>query len=504
MSTSLWRNNCLPASLAQFGEQLGLLDGLLKGLEEQGRLAGRLSALHSYLTLEARALQEQREDNEQESVSCRAEEQRVQLEERSDDYLRKKARHEEILQKLSVVEATARDEGIALQQAQHRSRVIRAARVAGEIAQRRAETAGIEERLAAAKEQYDADGRLRRLEYSLRLLYGSRMDAIADVVTGLNADRYDRERCSSEADHELQAADREKGLLDTERGQLEERCSASEKEEREVLRRIGLSLRRNLLGELDTADIARAGALLGKARDSLVGERSKLMAEKDAGVQRCRQIDVYLREFRADCGEEKVALSGLEREIGQYEQDERAIGEILKRYALAPELRFERERLAAAFGQHLQELDGRRDEAARDRDEAEEALRSLKTGRLHIPQEWAEVLAGLDIEYDTGESYLRSQTPAIRQRLIEGNPILPYAFIMSGADIDRMAAVVADMKARRVIPADRLRGPGNEAGERRKGGQDRRGSRLCLSLRGPGARKRESGRAGGGVRATEG
>ena len=224
------------------------------------------------------------------------------------------------------------------------------------------------------------------------------------------------------------------------------------KEERKVSRRLDFNLRRNLLGELDAAEVAKAGEALGRAWDCLAGERSGLKAEKEAGVQRCRGIDGEARDLQADCAEAKSTLAGFGRDIAQYEREERAIEAILGRYGLAPELKFERERLAAAFGKLLQDLGARRDETASARDEAAEALRSLRNGLLHIPQEWAELLARLDIDYETGESYLRNQTPEIRQRLLEGNPVLPFTFIMSGADIDRVAGAAGSMTARRVIP----------------------------------------------------
>ena len=48
-----------------------------------------------------------------------------------------------------------------------------------------------------------------------------------------------------------------------------------EKEEREIMARLGLVLRRNLLGELEPVEVTRAGAVLGQARDGLAGEWSR-------------------------------------------------------------------------------------------------------------------------------------------------------------------------------------------------------------------------------------
>ena len=81
----------------------------------------------------------------------------------------------------------------------------------------------------------------------------------------------------------------------------------------------------------------------------------------------------------------KAALSGLERDISEYEQRSRRSG-ILNKYGYDPALRFDRERLSALFGQHVKNLEDRLEEAARVRNDAAESLASLKNGRC-TPEE---------------------------------------------------------------------------------------------------------------------
>jgi len=91
--------------------------------------------------------------------------------------------------------------------------------------------------------------------------------------------------------------------------------------------------------------------------------------------------------------------------------------------------------------------------AAGTRNEITEALSSIKNGHLHTSQELAAILAELDIQYDTGESYLRNQPPDIREKMLTGNPILPYTFILSRTDIRRIVESGGlDTVQRRIIP----------------------------------------------------
>jgi hypothetical protein len=161
----------LDGFLGIFRGQVDALTGLLQGLDGQKQLAGNLAALYGYLTSASGSLQEKYEDNELEIEACKAEEQRVRLEERSDDYWLRQSEYEKAFEKLKTAETMSSKTEEALQDAKERGSIMQAARLAEEICRKRSELSGIEERLSASKEQYDTDGRVRSLEYSLKLLY---------------------------------------------------------------------------------------------------------------------------------------------------------------------------------------------------------------------------------------------------------------------------------------------------------------------------------------------
>ncbi|MCL6635979.1 MAG: hypothetical protein K6T29_09490, partial [Peptococcaceae bacterium] len=442
----------LDGFLGTFREQVDALAGLLQGLDGQKKLAGQLSALYGYLTSETVSLQGKYEENQMEIEACKAEEQRVQLEERSNDYWLRRSEHQEALQKLKTAETMSSETETALQEAKVREKIMQAARLAEEIRRKRSELSGIEEKLSAAKEQYDTDGRVRSLEYSLKLLFEETLETIAADLTRLHEEKAEKESLMRQAGEDLRAADREKSSLDAEKGRLEERKNIFEKHEKEVQRKLGISLGRNLLGEMDAAEVRKTGAALENTRDELSKKVERLEDEKTAGAARRQGIDNEKKELQAAYAEEKTALNGIDRDIREYEQKEQEIKGILDKYGFDFDLRFDRERLTAAFGQKVKDLEVSLEEAARVRDDVTESLFSLKNGRLHTPEELASVLAGLDIQYDTGEAYLRGLPPEIRRTMLEGNPVLPYAFIMSRADMDRVAGAVSNLTMRRVIP----------------------------------------------------
>ncbi|MDD4238792.1 MAG: hypothetical protein PHT62_09600, partial [Desulfotomaculaceae bacterium] len=442
----------LDGFLGTFREQVDALAGLLQGLDEQKQLAGRLTALHGYLSVETGLLQEKYETNQQEFEACKAGERRVNLEERSHEYWLRYTAYEEILEKLHAAEAASGTTAESLQGAKVRQSLLQAARLAEEIGRKQSELSGIDEQLSAARKQYDTDGRVSSLEYSLKLLFEETLASVAAWLTRLQEEKAAKESQLGQAGEALRAIDGEKSSFEREKGGLEERQKNFERFEQEVRQKLDITPRRNLLGEMEAVSIQKTRAALEKARNDLSRQAASLEEEKAAGALRRQDIDPEQKELQEANAGEKTALSGIERDIREYEQTEREIKGLLDKYGFDFNSRFDRERLEAAFRQKVKDLEGRLEEAARVRDDASESLAALKNGRLHTSEELAAILAGLDIQYDTGEAYLRGLPPEARRTMLVGNPVLPYALIMARADLERVAVAVQGMTLRRVIP----------------------------------------------------
>lgn len=442
----------LDGFLEQFREQSGALERLLERLDEQQQLAGRLAALHSSLVAASEALRVKHEENEREIESCQAERQRVQLEERSQDCWQRKAENEQALERLARIEELRKKTEASLRDARQRSKVMQAAGFVEEISQKGSELSGVEEQLAVSTEQYDTDGRVRNLEYSLKVLLEKGLKANGAELIHLEEERATQVELLEQAKRAQQTADQEKSKADQDKGRLEESKKHFEEEESKVKHKLGITLLRNLLGELDAADVEKVRTGLEKYRDGLSEKGKQLEEEKRAGVERRQVIDSEQLELRKACSDEKVVLNDIDRDLREYERQEQEVRGVLDKYGLNFDLRFERGRLAADFRRIVSDIEERADAAVRVRDGAAESIASLKKGQLHTPQELASLLERMDIRYETGESYLRSQPPDIRQRLLANNPVLPYAFLIPKPDMELVAQAVEGMTMRQVIP----------------------------------------------------
>lgn len=438
--------------LVSFREQVEGLAGLLRGIDNQKTLAGRLLALHAHLSVAATALHERLEQGKQEIEECRAVEHRVRLEERSHAYWTGHSEYKDASGRLRAVELSLGETQKSLQAAELRRVVISAAGLAAEINRISSELSGVEEGLTAAREGYDTDTRLRSLEYSLRIKYAQILDSLAKDLDDLKVKKAVWENQDEKISTDLKAVDQEKAALDGQKGTLEERTRSFKQRESETLRRLGITLVRNLLGGLDATEIRNIRATMEKTLDALRQRLESREHEKSTGAARIQTIDDELKENLSVLNSEKAQLRDHDRYIAEYEQKELEIKRILAKYEFSPTKLFEREHLSAGFERLVQDLEARVAQSTRERNDLWESVTSLKDGRLHVSLEMASQLAGLDIEYETGEAYLQKLEPTSRRRMLESNPVLPFTFIVTKTELKRLAASLHGVPMRRAIP----------------------------------------------------
>ena len=438
--------------LERYQEVLTDLLALLKNLEERKQLESSLAALYGYLSEEIDTLRERQRDNEAEISSAKDEEQKVDLEERSHQYHRRKAEHLEAAERLTAAEENRIQVETRLGQTKRQEKIIQAAGRAGEVRRLIAELSGIEERLALARGDYDQDERAQGLEYTLKIRYEELLESLATELTRLRGEQTERQEELVLVRDELQSLEAEKSRLDSERGTLEERLKTRGDQEKQLQRRLGQQWVRNILGELDPAETEKVQQALQNTRDQIINEQARVEKEKQFLARRQADIEQKGKDIQAEKAENSRDLSDYERNLKQYLQEEEAIKAILHRYEFDLSLAFDPERLGSLFSRLVKELEYKRELSARTRNEIEEALASVKSGYLHSSLELASVLEELDIQFETGESYLRNQTSDIREGLLNQNPLLPYTLIMSRADLNRLEESGVNIILRRITP----------------------------------------------------
>ena len=438
--------------LERFQKILGELENLLKNLEQQKGLGAKLAALHLYLGKKIKEQQELQQANEQAIESARAEEQRVNMEERSYQYQIRLQQHQEAVVKLTAAENAYSEIEDQLNQTKWQENLMQAARLAKELNQINAELSGVSEKLAMAREDYDEDEQAGRLEYTLKIKYKELLETLDVEISALKARQDEQQQMLSRDKKALGELETEKSRLEADKGRLEERANSLQQKEKLVQKRLGRQWIRNLLGELDTGEMEQIQRSLQQTCSQLLAEQEKRLTEKAALIRQQQDMDRQWKEIQAAQAENHRILIDYEREQREYQRKEKEIHEIFERYEFDPARIFNRQGMSLLFTRHINEIKRKVEAAAGTRNDNSEALASIKNGHLHSSPEMAAALAGLDIQYDTGESYLGNQTPEIRQAMLAANPILPYAFILPKSDMDRIRETGLNMVMRRIIP----------------------------------------------------
>jgi len=438
--------------LEVYGEQVESLVELLNGLEEQKSFAGKLAALNSYLNVETSLLQENHEEHKLELVLNKKEQQRIDLEDRSYSFWLRSDEHAVAASRLAKAEKNSQENDDKLEAAKLAEKIMQAAGLSDELRRKRADLSGIDEKLSASKSQYDTDERMRNLEYSLKKFSQETLQTLELAVSCLSNKRAEQVTVLDQVKRDSTNLERDLINYAGEKGSFQQQTKQYEVNERDVLAKLQLNLNRNLLGELSEKDIEKTRLEFKVTQDSLQIEGQRRVEDKIRLEQRQLEAEQELQEHQEARSNETNVLNGLEREISEFEQQEQEIQRILQKFGFDYELRFDRERLHITFSQLLKNLNHSLEEAVRIRDDSTESLSSLKSGRLHIPEEIIAILANQDIQYDTGETYLRNQSLEIRQTMLARNPVLPYALILARENIELLAQSMKRMTLRRIIP----------------------------------------------------
>ncbi|MDR3541467.1 MAG: hypothetical protein P4L69_10950 [Desulfosporosinus sp.] len=438
--------------LGVYGEQVESLVELLNGLEEQKNYAAKLAAIYSYLNSETIELKENNEGNKLAIENLKIVQQRVNLEDRSNTYWLRMDEHLLAASKLAATEKNSQENENKLDAAKLSAKIMLAAGLRDELRVKRADLSGIDEKLAASQSQYNMDERMRNLEYSLKKLTQEISETLESTLARLSEEKGEQEKLQTQVNKDASDLELDLRKSEGEKGSLQQQKLQYESYERDVRFKLKLSLNRNLLGELAEDDVEKARLELKENLDDLELKGQHLAVEKASNEQKQLEADQELQGLLEERSNENNVLRNLDRDIEAYEQQEHEIQGILQKFGFDFELRFDRERLQGVFGQLLKDLNHNLEEAVRIRDDSTDSLFSLKNGRLHIPEEIVSVLADKDIPYETGEAYLRNQVPEIRQKLLGGNPVLPYALILARENIELLAQAIKNLTLRRAIP----------------------------------------------------
>lgn len=428
------------------------LEELIQSLEKEERLKGRMASLYYFLKQEIKEMGEESDRQEVLMAASEAELDKIQLEERSKAYYDEKANVEKLEAELKEAEDKLDAVRQDLEAHEEEIAILEAAKEYRNIQNIRQEIAGILEEMDRIKSSSDDAEKIRNLEYSLKVAYGAVLKELRAKADELADELEQVEQETAECDKKLDVLDRENSRLQADTGALRSRTAHFEKTEEKICRELGLFYERNLLGEIEEHVFTDFFANLEQQKSAL--EEEKEQARAEIGFLRIRigEMKERSRALRELENEKRTTAVRLGEKIRAYYEEEEALKPVFDRCGLDFKRRFHHQENRKFVKNQIQDLEKNRRSLELQVQSLHETIQSLKRGTLHVSKEFRQWLIDHDIEFETGENYLRKQTPAVREQLMKQNPVLPYSFLLYDDDLAKLKTMNIDCRTREMVP----------------------------------------------------
>lgn len=428
------------------------LADLVNGLDEEQACKSKLAAFYHLVLETIKRLEEEKTGKEEALEGAKTALHRLQVEEKSYVYYQFLEEYERLYEEWQAAAGRQNETAQELEAAKRERKRLEAARLAEEKRELSAVLAALEERISLLRQEFDTDGRIKSLEYSLKLGYEALLAGIEKELTSLLAAERTAKARQQEIAERLQSLDRRRVQLSTEEGKLEERIRAFEDYQKEVEEKLGFSIKRDLFGRFQEQDALKIKERLASRHRDLVVEAERLLRHREEVKTRMEEIYREQVDLQVAKAETTNRRQQRQQELHEYLELEAELAQICRRHGLDFARRFERRVLERALQQQVAAAEKRKYSAAGERDRVEEIIKALRKRRLHIPASLLAYLAEADIEFITGEEYLTAQPDEIRSKLLAENPLLPYALLMTRENLDKLMALNRDFTLRQAIP----------------------------------------------------
>ncbi|PEQ91748.1 hypothetical protein CN481_15780 [Bacillus sp. AFS006103] len=438
--------------LRQSNEFLNKLEELVKSIDQENQLEGNIAKLYYFLKSEINKMTAEIERQNELMMTSQAELKRIDLEERSkafydelDNVTRLTESLAEVNNQLTVlserIERNSKE--IKVQQAARDYRYIR--NLQRKIAVIRAEIDKI-------KFNSDHDEKIKNLEYSLKLAYEkvlSELETKALMIKNSLEKNKDAYKDFNDKIVELNVMNDD---LRDKKGQVKNQIVQFEKNENKIRQELGFTYERNLLCEIEEDYFDKYFHDLNVRVENLKEEKQRNQLAIEKLDEKTGDIKEKFKSLRENETNLAIEARQFDHAILTYNRLEESLEPVFVRYNLHFNKRFHHQENQLFVKNQIHKLEKIVRESDLNSHTIKETITSLKEGTLHVSKEFSQWLINQDIEFETGEKYLRKQFSHIRESLVQQNPILPFAFLLYYDDLEKLKKMEIGCKTHQMVP----------------------------------------------------
>ena len=284
--------------------------------------------------------------------------------------------------------------------------------------------------IAEAQQENETSRRIRNLAYSLRCSWSKRLQEAGEKEEAYMKELEDIQEQRRREKAEKSQLEKEIGRFHQTRGMLEGKMKDFQEQEAKILEKTGVSLLRNLLGELESEEVRAAQKQLREAREEAEKSCEAAKQERDVLYRKEEEQSGQQMETARQLNALQYEMSEQERWMADFRKAEEECLTILKLYDLDDELLYDRETAQKKMEDKIREQRKRiAGEQAEER-QIRDMLDGMEHNNVYLPNSILECLEEADVPYETGEDYLQNLEQQRRMEILDRNPLLAFGILV--------------------------------------------------------------------------
>jgi hypothetical protein len=438
--------------LRQSNEFLTKLEELVNSIDKENELEGKLAKLYYFLKLEIIKMTEEIQRQNELIQNSQEELMRIDLEERSKVY------YDELENVTRLTESVAEvnNQLLLLNESIERNskeiKVQQAALDYRHIKSLLGKMAGIQAEIEKIKSSSDNNEKIKNLEYSLKLAYEKLILDLETKASKITTTIEQNQAVFKTYNDKIIELETKNNELRDERGKVSNKIEQFEKNEIRIRQELGFTYERNLLGEIEQNYFDEYFKTLQGGVEELIRKREKNLLEIKNLNQKAAISKEKINALRESEKQFAIEETRINDAIDTYNRLEESLKPVFGRYDLNFNKRFYHQENHLLVKNQIHELEKIERESDLNSHTIKDTIATLVDGNLHVSKEFSQWLINQDIEFETGENYLRKQPSHIRDSLVQQNPILPFAFLLYDDDIEKLMAMEISCKTHQMVP----------------------------------------------------
>lgn len=427
------------------------LKELLEQLEQEQQVEIDINTIYLKLQNLSNENQGKIEQIEQKMLQNKKEREQITYEEISEEYYKTQSDYEAIKEQKEIKQEQLEGQKQKLADAIFQYRLQKIAHINEKEKSAIAKLGALELSRTNLENQNNKDDQLIKIEYNLQEEYQKRINEIENNLKQIENKNKDIKQDIKSWKEKTDINQKDIAENSTKIGILQEKISQFELQEKDIFKKMNITITRNLLNELEEKEVKKQQEGLEKHIQKIKEEIEEYQTQIKNAIRQIEELNKQEDENSKKL--EELSKTYTEKTINyqEYQKQENEIKEILNFHRIKENI-FQKQLYYMIINEKQLEYKLKVEELVSQIDRTKETITDLEQGALHNSREIRKVLHNAHIEYITGEDYLKGQEEKYQKELLEKNPLLPYCYIVTQEDLEEIKKLDIKEETNKLAP----------------------------------------------------